>query len=400
MKWHRLSIGFVIAGAFGFLGCATERGIDPASLGKLPAMDLTITPGTAITDAIQHTKADTCDTCLWGGLVYEFAIPESVLSIATPHTDVYVSFVQDCHSTGTAFVLDQTVGKWRELQSNRYCPYERGRPLGSTSWLLSKFGPSPIDVFCSEDRRFELRTWGISRPEVRVVWYDPQYVFVTAIASYLTLPSVLAFDGGWLWVSQSEPLYLMDVDSDLLRTFDLSGSPVAQHWTCPRGCDGMTWGDGALWLRSSWARGFYKLSTDGSCEMSFATNWTPDTHRGGMAWIDGRIWMMSDQAGTLVLAAIDMGASVDSGHAVIAESHVITPSIDPRSMTWDGACLDILVDGRVNRYSLEGRLVEVLPKPSLLLSAIAWDGDAFWALHHGPVETPTDATLLSRFYPR
>jgi hypothetical protein len=51
----------------------------------------------------------------------------------------------------------------------------------------------------------------------------------------------------------------------------------------------------------------------------------------------------------------------------------------------------------VTRHTFEGEIRDEFECHAIEIDALAWDGEALWTLHHGPLFARTDATLLSRF---
>jgi len=400
-KVHFFPLGVVAALC---LGCAEERSLEPQPAPKLPAMSLTFAPTVAVSDPIYPSEVDSAE---WNSRVYSFLIPDSIFSAAAQPNDVHVAFTR-WGTVSFALVLNPITMEWLELHTDRYCPLQYPPYCEVDTWLLSRFTTTPIDVFRDMSRWLRLKSADGCQPVMRLVSYDRRYRAVTVVPHLQCTPSQLAYGDGQVWVSTMTAHRMTDVCNDSIIAFDLSGTPTRKQctWCSWSGCDGMAFGDGTLWLRSPDDKHVLRVWQDGTYEAAFGTPWDPRSHEGGMAWVDGEIWMAIQRGGPIELVGINVAASLDSGQAVIDESWLVDLSGNPLGMTWDGQYLNILVDHlcrqaiarSVYRFTVDGKPVDTLPAPGVLLEAIAWDGEALWALHHGPIEASTDATLLSRFY--
>lgn len=368
------------------LGCATER---PTETTKIPELLAVSISSPLVTDSsewiIGHFQTDS---------TYSITLGNTELFTTSTIDDIHLTF-EVCHG-GTRSVIsvyDYSSNSWMQcVASVLNCGGTIGPVCFDGTRLISQVpGDVATSRLDSQGRLSLLLPPEISDVRAQLVRYIPVYQFAT-LFSDRACRSHLWFAKGALYALTSDTLVALDLEGTRRWTVAINAGETSQA-----AFDG-----DYIWIHdlSVPQSRLLKVDTLGSIVASIADN---RTFVDGIVWVDGRLWYVVGDG----FIEIDLDSSLALGEVVTgAVIRVVFPSGLFLGVTADSVGPIVAIakpnatllrlEPWVFRYTFDGIMRDSF-KFTASVKAIAWDGETLWTLHHGPTETRTDATLLTRF---
>lgn len=207
-----------------------------------------------------------------------------------------------------------------------------------------------------------------------------QPVIVQSFDSPYSNPEGLAWDGQYLWNSDSNEALMQNVgrfsrnqiyqldpsDGHVVRSFDPPGIGSGTGYYS----SGLTWDGQYLWYTARHYEKIYRLDpSDGHVVYSFSS---PGTGSEGLAW-DGQYLWNADLGNTKIY-------QLDPSDGQVIRSFD-SPGSNPAGLAWDGQYLwhaDWIEEKIYKLDSSDGQVIQSFDSPGPRPTGLAWDGQYLW----------------------
>jgi len=262
--------------------------------------------------------------------------------------------------------------------------------------LLSQFDPDPVKSFIGPMGEIRQKGGGCAN----VFFVKTREGVRNIPMGYKARVLAMTHDGERLWI------VLLRGGQDSLEVFPKDGARDGVTVQTIPGVQGLAAAGNTIWIvygKSPTKIGV--VARDGTVTPAFDLADTLDGSTNGVAWADGLLWVRhrtTPGPDRIIdsLLAIDTERSILTGHAVVVRR--IQDFRQGRfrwSLGWDGQNFLLPAYDTLLRFTPNGETVSPLPLP-IILTQMAFDGEALWVTHRGTWETSASDEFLSRFYMR
>jgi hypothetical protein len=305
-----------------------------------------------------------------------------------------------CPGTHDIDVFVPSLGAWSRVERESRLSGIQCGPWGWGAFarLTTDFGFATPGSLLDTDGILRMRAEDITKVYTRAISYSREYQFATIDPVSASHSNAMILNRDQIWVVRS----FADASGDPIDSLLILGLDGARQYThvlpnlrimsmC-QSSSGEVW---AVAYESPYR--FVTIDEYGEVRASFVSTYPC---RSDIAWWDDQIWHITGDVGSNLIIGIDVGASLDSGYAILKNEY----AVDFSDLGFDAFFIE---DGNLHGiphredslwcFTFQGEVLEKWPLPVVGVASGARDDSSLWLLHHGPPEAQTDGVLLSRF---
>ena len=187
--------------------------------------------------------------------------------------------------------------------------------------------------------------------------------------SPIIMPTGVAFDGEFLWISSSRTNIIIAVNPDTGEVVKNFTNPISSPW-------GLAWDGSFLWVDDSHTLRLYQINvTSGSIVTSIKA---PGINPSGLTWDGENLWV-SDFATERIYQVNPSDGSI------LGSFDTPTPGRIPSGLAWDGDTLwvaDVSISYVMEIQPSNGQVVSYYYSTGYFPGDLAWEGNYLWLLDY------------------